>query len=88
MDWSRVPVDGHPDLAVEVISPSEYAAESLRKIDNYLKNGVGEVWQIYPTTGQILVYSASGDVKKFGVHERLRSQLLPDVPLDIGTLID
>lgn len=37
-----------PDLAVEVVSPSESAIELRRKIHSYLDNGVQCVWAIYP----------------------------------------
>jgi Uma2 family endonuclease len=40
---SLVPIQWGPDLAVEVISPSEYAADSMRQVAAWIDNGVQEV---------------------------------------------
>ena len=40
-----------PDLAVEVISPNDLAVEVLRKLDDYFRAGVRQVWVVYPSTG-------------------------------------
>ena len=52
---SRVPTlkktgfpKGFPDLAVEVLSPSNTATEMLQKIETYLRCGVTTVWIIDP----------------------------------------
>jgi Uma2 family endonuclease len=45
-----------PDLAVEVVSPSNTADEVLGKIREYFQAGVRRVWVIYPTEEQAYVY--------------------------------
>lgn len=45
-----------PDLAVEVISPSERADDIHEKVQTYLKYGTTLVWVVYPKTRQIAVY--------------------------------
>lgn len=57
LDWKVVPVNGAPDLAVEVISPTESAKDSSGKVTAYLTHGVREVWQVYPEASEIRVYS-------------------------------
>jgi len=37
-----------PDVAVEVISGSESAADAEHKVQQYLAAGVKEIWQVYP----------------------------------------
>src|SRR6478672_761020 len=49
LDPDKSSVPGAPDLAVEVISPSERASDSHDKVLAYLRNGTSEVWQVYPT---------------------------------------
>ena len=45
----RVPIaDLAPDLAVEVISPSNTTREMERKLQDYLAAGVRLVWYVYP----------------------------------------
>lgn|SRR5574341_11028 len=41
-------VEGPPDLAVEVVSPSESARDVMDKARAYLKAGARLVWAIYP----------------------------------------
>lgn len=44
-----------PDLAIEVISPSETVYYSELKVQDYLSAGVPEVWQLLPETRTIRV---------------------------------
>jgi len=48
-----------PDLAVEIISPSETAAEFAHKVGQYLHAGVEVVWVIYPEDRTIHVFESS-----------------------------
>ena len=55
----RVPIaDLAPDLAVEVISPSNTAREMERKLQEYLASGVRLVWYVLPEPHEVHVYSA------------------------------
>jgi Uma2 family endonuclease len=45
-----------PDLAVEVVSPSNRPGELLRKIGEYLAAGVPLVWVVYPKRRRVAVY--------------------------------
>ncbi len=51
---------GHPDLAVEVLSPSERPSEILKKVDAYLSTGTELVWIINPGTQSATVYRIDG----------------------------
>jgi Uma2 family endonuclease len=61
-----VPPDGHvriaPDMALEVISPSNRAEELMQKILDYLQAGVRLVWVIYPNCRVVLVYRSDNTV--------------------------
>jgi Uma2 family endonuclease len=46
-----------PDLAVEVVSPSDSAAEVGDKIFDYLRSGVALIWIVYPGTQTIHAHS-------------------------------
>jgi Uma2 family endonuclease len=47
-----------PDLAVEVLSPSNTEAEMTRKRDEYFAGGCRIVWEVYPGERRIQVYTA------------------------------
>ena len=55
----RVPIaDLAPDLAVEVISPSNTAREMERKLQDFLAAGVRLVWYVHPGPQEIRVHTA------------------------------
>jgi Uma2 family endonuclease len=60
-----------PDLAVEVVSPSDRAAEVLTKVAEYLEAGTRLAWVVYPQTQKIVVYRPSADVQMLSVGDTL-----------------
>lgn len=52
-----------PDLAVEVLSPSETAVDVALKVDAYLAAGTRLVWVVSPPTQSVTVYYAGGEVR-------------------------
>jgi Uma2 family endonuclease len=57
-----------PDLAVEVISPRDFAKDTDEKVAEYLAAGVRLVWVIHPESKTVLVYRADGSI--VGLRER------------------
>lgn len=47
-----------PDLAVEVVSPTDRADKVQEKVENYLRYGTKVVWVIYPRTRSIVVHTS------------------------------
>jgi Uma2 family endonuclease len=45
-----------PDLAIEIVSPTNLAEEIDRKITDYFQAGVRLVWVFYPNSGRVYVY--------------------------------
>lgn len=56
LDLDRIPIPGAPDIAIEVISPSERAAASDAKVRTYLRHGTSEVWQVYPDSRTVQIH--------------------------------
>jgi Uma2 family endonuclease len=50
-----------PDLAVEIVSPSNTPTEMSDKIDSYLTSGTKRVWVVYPERHVIEVFRRLGD---------------------------
>ncbi len=50
-----------PDLAVEIISPSQTLAETRRKAEVYLRHGTAMVWLVRPVEKQAEVWTAADD---------------------------
>ncbi len=78
-----------PDLAVEVISPSERPAQIRKKLHEYLEHGVQQVWQVYPDTQEIVVHFPDGTARTYRVGDMLTGgELLPDFELDVAALFE
>lgn len=54
-------VDVVPDLAVEVVSPSDRQGEVLDKVEEWLRAGTKLVWVIYPATRSATVHQSLGE---------------------------
>ncbi len=85
VELDRVPVEQTPDIAVEIISPSESAKTIHRKVDAYLKWGVREVWLIYPESRTLFVHSRAG-IQQLSEGAFLTSSLIPGWQLQIADL--
>jgi Uma2 family endonuclease len=78
--WNEedVPVRIAPDIAVEVISPSESAVKVERKRLTYLEHGVKEVWLIYSEAPAHIVVSTATEMRMIAVPAHLTTPLLPE----------
>jgi Uma2 family endonuclease len=65
-----------PDLAVEVISPSETWADVQAKVSDYLRYGTAQVWVFDPQTRETWVYEAGGQFHVYQADETLRAEAL------------
>jgi Uma2 family endonuclease len=81
-----------PDLAVEVVSPSDAARMVQRKAARYLALGVREVWLIYPEERSAEIYRPlpqGYQVVPLSVEQSLESgAILPDFSLPLRDLFD
>jgi Uma2 family endonuclease len=59
-----------PDLAVEVVSPTDRAKDIADKVANYLLAGT-VLWYVYPDEQQIKVYAPGQAVKTLGIDDVL-----------------
>jgi Uma2 family endonuclease len=80
-----------PDLAVEVISPSETAQAVRRKTNNYLKAGTRLVWNVYAQEQEIEVCTLTGtgnvQTKTLTVKDTLDGgDVLPGFTLELAEL--
>jgi Uma2 family endonuclease len=75
----EVYVDGPPDLAVEIVSPSSRQYDLVEKFVNYGRFGVREYWLIDPIERTVKLFgNVSGQLVEIPAQEGvLRSRLLP-----------
>jgi Uma2 family endonuclease len=78
----------HPDLAVEVISPSDTKKEVMEKALRWLKAGVSVVWVFDPDSKQVTVYQG-GDVAILSLGQDLTAEtLLPGFSVKLSQVFD
>ena len=76
-----------PNLAVEVVSPSNSAQEIIDKIHEYFKVGVQLVWIIYPSQRCVYVYVSPANDRILLEKDQLDGgQVLPGFRLSIAEL--
>jgi len=79
--------EGAPELAVEVVSPSDSAEDLQIKIDQYLHAGAKQVWVLYPKTKQIHVFSLDLSNKVLNETQTLEGgDLLPGFSVKVADL--
>ncbi|MCH7687066.1 MAG: Uma2 family endonuclease [Planctomycetes bacterium] len=62
---------GAPDLAVEVLSPSDSAEEVEEKVNDWLDHGCSMVWVVSPKQKTITVYRSQTDITILSENETL-----------------
>jgi Uma2 family endonuclease len=78
-----------PDLAVEVVSPSDRASAVNRKVQAYLEAGTLLVWVVDPIRQTVLSYSIDGRVRFYGATDTLDGgEVLPGFALPLTELFD
>lgn len=79
--------DGAPDLAIEVVSPSNRGSELLQKVGEFLSAGSQFVWVVYPRTRTVAEYTQDGEVRIFGPDDVLGAPtLLPGFELPVSRI--
>lgn len=80
---------GSPDIAVEVFSPSDTAAEMARKVAEYLAAGSQRVWVVYPAGRRVIIHRADGSVLTYGGDDVITDEeLLPGFSLPLSEIFE
>ena len=63
-----------PDLAVEIVSPSDTSYDVEEKVLEYLEAGTRMVWVIHPVTKTVMVYRSPTDIKTLTINDTLMGE--------------
>ncbi|HUG93534.1 MAG TPA: Uma2 family endonuclease [Planctomycetaceae bacterium] len=66
-----------PNLAIEVLSPSERWKKVLEKVSEYLNRGVDEVWVVDPRRHTVQVFRPDDEPTCYGEQDEITSSVLP-----------
>ena len=86
-------VPNAPDIAVEVVSPSNTAAEIERKVGEYLAAGSQRVWVVYPATRtaarRVVVHHPGGTAITYSGSDVITDEeLLPGFSLPLSEIFE
>jgi Uma2 family endonuclease len=78
---------GSPELAIEVVSPSDTAKHLERKVDAYLQGGAKSVWIVFPEARSVTVHTAES-VRKLKADQSITDPLLPGFSLPVAAFFE
>jgi Uma2 family endonuclease len=80
---------GAPDLAVEIVSPSNSFRQLTRKVKQYFAAGCHTVWIVDPERKEVDVFEATGADRTLGTQDALECpELLPGFSVKVAELFD
>ena len=78
-----------PDLAVEVVSPTNFAEEIVDRVLEFFQAGTRQVWVVFPGPEQVYVYRSPTQVQILTRSDALEGEpLLPGFRLPVATLFE
>lgn len=81
--------DGPPDLAVEVISPSDSRRKVLDKTRRWLDHGTQEVWNVWPKARSITIHGRGARTITLNEDDTLDGgELLPGFTCRVGEVFE
>jgi Uma2 family endonuclease len=76
-----------PELAVEIISPTDKAFDVIEKVQEYFKGGVRQVWHVYSHIEQVFVFDSPTTVRVLTRADELTAEpLVPGFRMPMGEL--
>ncbi len=75
-----------PDLAVEIVPPSQSHAEMVLKADEYLAHGTQEVWLVVPEAKSVQVIAPDGTTVFYKGDDEIRSAVLAGFTLRVSEI--
>jgi Uma2 family endonuclease len=86
IDLDKIPAPFAPDIAVEVLSPSESAMDLRRKVRDFLRTGSQEVWLLDHSNAEVLVHTNAG-IRVLQGSDILETPLLPGFSAAVVDLV-
>lgn len=78
-----------PDLAVEILSPTDGRKEALGKVEEYLAAGTTLAWLVQPRRRSVTVYRRGRQPIELHIHDNLDGEdVLPGFSMPISQVFD
>ena len=80
--------EGAPDLAIEVISPTNTPREMDQRVSDFFAAGCRRVWLVYPEHGEVYIHGLAGVTRRRGDEVLEDSELLPGFSVKVSSLFE
>lgn len=80
--------EGSPDIAIEIVLPSDTAKHLKRKLDAYLKSGSKSIWVVYPEANSIELHSPNGPTLEFKAGQTIEDPSLPGFSQPVASFFE
>jgi Uma2 family endonuclease len=80
-------IAGPPNLAIEVVSPSETAIHLKTKVDTYLANGSRSVWTVFPDAKSVVVYSGNS-MGEYKADQNIEDPFVPGFSVPVASFFE
>ncbi len=87
IDLKKLP-QGAPDLAVEVVSPTNTPREIDQRVSDYFSAGCKRVWLVYPEHREVYIHGLAGSSRRRGDELVEDSELLPGFSVKVSSLFE
>jgi Uma2 family endonuclease len=78
---------GAPEIAIEVVSPTDTAKHLKSKVDAYLAGGSQTVWVVYPDAKSVMVHTYNA-VRELKVNQKIENPLLPGFSTPVSAFFE
>ena len=82
------PIEGAPDLAVEVVSPTNTPREIDQRISDYFAAGCQRVWVAYPEDREVYIHGLAGVTRRRADELLEDAELLPGFSVKVSSLFE
>ncbi len=80
-------ITGAPEIAIEVVSPTDKATHLKSKVDTYLSGGSQTVWVVYPDARSVMVHT-SDSVRELKADQKIEDPLLPGFSTPVSAFFE
>jgi len=77
---------GGPDLAVEVVSPTNAPRELDQRVSDFFASGTKRVWLVYPEHQEVYIHGLAGVVRRRGDDLLEDAELLPGFSVKVSEI--
>jgi Uma2 family endonuclease len=80
------PIEGAPELAIEVVSPSNTPREIDQRISDYFAAGCRRLWVVYPEDREVYIHGLAGVTRRRAEDLLEDTELLPGFSVKVSEL--